>query len=204
MDTSELDWLADPVAADDPCGPRLDGTAQFEQFGALRLFGRCSLLHDEPDWRSLCERSLYSLTLSRDLRILPHLIAATLRTGTLIEVLPLFGLSRAWLARYWDEIHPQLGGDAIERRDALNLLADRVAILDRLHRMLCELQFTAGLNSLDAASVRLICFRTRKAMEAPRETRKIMWQQGGEAAVPQFDPLFAQLAHILQVMDSLV
>ena len=133
--TSELAWLAEPVAADDPCGPCLDGTAALAQLDAQRVFGLLTAPAVEPDWRTIQARAVSALRTSRDFRALAHLVAAQLRTGTLAEALPLFGLIHTWLARYWDEVHPRLDEDALERRNVLNCFSDRVAIVDALRRL---------------------------------------------------------------------
>lgn len=133
--TSELAWLAEPVAADDPCGARLDGSPQLVELDAQRVFGLLTAPSVEPDWRTIQSRSISALQKSRDFRALAHLVAAQLHIGALADTLPLFGLINTWLTRYWDEVHPRLDDDALERRNVLNCFADRVAIVDVLRRL---------------------------------------------------------------------
>jgi type VI secretion system protein ImpA len=133
--TSELAWLAEPIAADDACGAGLDGSPLLVQLDAQRVFGLLTAPGAEPDWRTIQSRAVSALRTSRDFRALAHLVVAQLHTGPLIEALPLFGLIHTWLERYWDEVHPRLDGDALERRNVLNCFADRVAIVDVLRRL---------------------------------------------------------------------
>jgi type VI secretion system protein ImpA len=133
--TSELAWLAEPVAADDPCGPGLDGSAALVQLDAQRVFGLLTAPVVEPDWRTIQACAIAALRTSRDFRGLAHLVAARLHTGPLVDVLPLFGLIRTWLDQYWKDVHPRLDEDAVERRNVLNCFSDRVAIVDALRRL---------------------------------------------------------------------
>jgi len=133
--TSELAWLAEPVAADNPCGESLDGTPALTELDAQRVFGLLTLPPVEPDWRTSQTRAVAALRNSRDFRALAHLVAARLRTGTLADALPLFVLIHTWLTRYWEEVHPRLDEDALERRNALNCFSDRVAVVDALRRL---------------------------------------------------------------------
>jgi len=133
--TLDFAWLAQPVAADEPCGVSLDGTPALTELEAQRVFGLLTAPGSETDWRALQARAASALRTSRDLRALAHLVAALLRTGTLLDVLPLFVLIHTWLAHYWDEVHPRLDDDALERCNALNCFADRVAIVDALRRL---------------------------------------------------------------------
>jgi len=133
--TSDFAWLAQPIAADNPCGASLDGTPALVELDAQRVFGLLTPPSTEPDWHNLQTRSVSALTTSRDLRALAYLVAARLRSGTLVETLPLFALIHTWLERWWDEVHPRLDEDALERRNALNCFADRVAVVDALRRV---------------------------------------------------------------------
>src|SRR5262245_45340990 len=109
--TSEFAWLADPVASDDACGVSLDGSSALADLDAHRVFGLLTTQGVEPDWRAVRTQALAALRTSRDLRALAHLVAAQLRTGTLIEALPLFALIHTWLERYWIDVHPRIDDD---------------------------------------------------------------------------------------------
>jgi type VI secretion system protein ImpA len=127
--------LAEPVAAQRPCGAGLDETQTLVAIEAFRVFGRLTPAASEPDWRELRELCVAALKESKDLRVLAHFIAASIRLDPLADVLRMFPLVDAWLSRYWDTVYPLIDDDAIMRRNALSLFADRVAIVDALRRM---------------------------------------------------------------------
>jgi type VI secretion system protein ImpA len=131
---SELAQLAEPLSADSPCGENLEDTPTLAAFDAYHLFGLLTPPANEPDWREIQAKSLETLKQSKDFRLLAHLLAAVLRTGTLQDSLQILVLADDWLTRYWDEVYPRLDEDAIMRRNALACLADRIAIIDALRR----------------------------------------------------------------------
>lgn len=131
----KLEALAGPVSADQPCGANLEDTAELAALDAYRIFGLLVAPQEEPDWRELRNRSLNVLSQSRDIRVLAHLAAAVLRTGSLIEALGIFPLLNAWLNEHFDRVYPVIDEDAIARRNALNCFCDRVAIVDPLRRL---------------------------------------------------------------------
>jgi type VI secretion system protein ImpA len=132
---SQLNGLAGPVTPERPGGRDLEDAPELAAFDAQRVFGLLVAPSEEPDWRSMQERALALLQESRDLRILAHLAAATLRTGTLADALSIFPIIDIWLTSHWDDVYPKVDEDAIARRNALNCFADRVAILDPLRRL---------------------------------------------------------------------
>ena len=231
--TSELAWLAEPVAADDACGPRLDGSPMLAALDAQRVFGLLTPPVVEPDWRTLHTHAVSALRTSRDFRALAHLVAAQLRTGTLADSLPLFGLIQTWLALYWDEVHPRLDEDALERRNVLNCFADRVAIVDALRRLplvthaqlgafsLRDIDIATGLQpnpdsdreprsaqeveavlaAAESASVIQLRNAASEAQVALLAAQEIMRTRAGDAAIPQFDALVAQLGRIQKLLS---
>jgi len=231
--TSELAWLAEPVTAEDPCGPGLDGSPVLAELDAQRVFGLLTAPTVEPDWRTIQARSVSALRANRDFRALANLVAAQLHTGALVDALPLFGLIQTWLERYWDEVHPRLDGDALERRNVLNCFADRVAIVDVLRRMPLLLHAQLGAFSLRdidiatglqpnpdpdreprsaqeveaalASAERTSVIQLRNAAGAARAAllaaEEVMRTRAGDAAIPQFDALVAQLGRIQKVLD---
>jgi len=72
---------------------------------------------------------------SKDLRLLAHLGAALLWTEGLAEFVDTLKTAAAWLEQYWSEVYPLLDGDAVERRNALNCLADPRVVLERLSHL---------------------------------------------------------------------
>jgi type VI secretion system protein ImpA len=130
----QLALLSEPLSLESPCGRGLDDTQTLAALEALRVFGRIKVAGDEPDWRTLRVASLAALEESKDLRVLAHLAAATLRSDTLSDVLRVIVLAEAWLDRYWAEVYPRIDEDAVARRNALMFFADRIAVIDPLRR----------------------------------------------------------------------
>jgi type VI secretion system protein ImpA len=130
----QLALLIEPLSVASPCGRGLDDTQALAALEALRVFGRIKAAGDEPDWRELRAASLAALEESKDFRVLAHLVAATLRSDTLSDVLRVIVLAEAWLDRYWTEVYPRLDEDAVARRNALMFFADRIAVIDPLRR----------------------------------------------------------------------
>src|ERR1700761_4847509 len=130
-----LTELSEPIAADSPCGVSLDETQTLGAIEAFRVFGRLTASETEPDWRQLKKACLEALKTSKDLRVLAHFTAASAHTDALPEVLRILPLVQTWLSQYWDTVYPLIDDDAIMRRNALNLFADRVAVVDVLRRM---------------------------------------------------------------------
>jgi type VI secretion system protein ImpA len=127
--------LVEPISAQHTCGVSLDGTQTLIAIEAFRVFGRLTPAASEPDWRGLRELCVDALKQSKDLRVLAHFIAASIRLDALADVLRLYPLVETWLSRYWDTLHPLIDDDALMRRTALNLFSDRVAIAGALRRM---------------------------------------------------------------------
>lgn len=134
----EASILVTPVAEDRPCGEDLDETQPLvlAGFDAYRLFGQTSPWpkDKQPDWREIRDRSLEVLAQSRDLRVLAHLSAAALHTEGLGAFGQTLTAAATWLSTWWDQTYPRIDEDAILRRNALNCLADRVAVVDGLRR----------------------------------------------------------------------
>jgi type VI secretion system protein ImpA len=130
-----LNQLAEPISQQQPCGAGLDETQTLVAIEAFRVFGRLTPAASETDWRALRDLCVATLKESKDLRVLAHFIAATIRLNSLADVLRIFPIVEIWLGRYWDELYPLIDDDAIMRRNALSLFADRVAIVDALRRM---------------------------------------------------------------------
>jgi type VI secretion system protein ImpA len=144
----QLGQLAEPIAAENPCGENLEETAQFGEIDAYRIFGQLTAPATEPDWRALRAASLSALQKSKDLRLLAHLAAAVIRADTLAGALQLFPLLATWLTNYWEEVFPRVEDDVVMRRNALVAFADRVAIVDPLRRLPLVAQTQLGSFSL--------------------------------------------------------
>jgi type VI secretion system protein ImpA len=134
----EASSLITPLAADNPCGADLDESEPMllPAFDAYRVFGQMAPWpkDQQPDWREIRDRSLEALAKSRDLRILSHLGASVLRTDGLAPFCETLSAAATWLEQWWDDTYPRIDEDAILRRNALNGLADRIAVVDGLRR----------------------------------------------------------------------
>ena len=130
---SELESLATPLAGDDPCGASLEDTQLLASFDAYHLFGQ-SVQLPETDWRELKGKSLEALEQSKDIRLLVHLAAASLRTDGWTGFLGSIHVAAAWIKDYWDGVYPRIDEDAILRKNALSCLSDRMAVIDGVRR----------------------------------------------------------------------
>ncbi len=130
---SELEALASPIAGENPCGASLEDTQLLASFDAYRLFGQ-SLQLPETDWRALKAASLEALAQSKDLRLLSHLAAASLRIDGWNGFLGSLKVAAGWMKQYWSTVYPLVDDDAILRKNALSCLSDRFAIIDGVRR----------------------------------------------------------------------
>jgi type VI secretion system protein ImpA len=126
--------LLQPITADRPCGEDLEDTQLLASFDAYRVFGQQTPLADGIDWREIRDRSLEALGTSKDLRLLTHLASAAVRTDGLETFAEVVSVGSKWLENWWSEVYPKVEDDLILRRNALNSLADRMAIVDGLRR----------------------------------------------------------------------
>ena len=134
MEQAELDALAPPIRAEQPCGDNLEDNPALATLNAFRVFGQGTAWDTPPEWPQIRRQSLDVLATSKDLRVLAHLGAAVLRTDGLDAFCPVIGVAAGWLERYWDGVYPLLEDDVIFRRNALSCFADRVAIIDAVRR----------------------------------------------------------------------
>lgn len=131
---SALTALIEPISADQPCGADLEDTQLLASFDAYRLFGQAAPLTDETDWREIRDRALEAIGTSKDFRLLAHLSSALLRAEGLDAFVDTLKLASLWLTTWPAEVFPRVDDDAILRRNALNGLADRMAVIDGLRR----------------------------------------------------------------------
>jgi type VI secretion system protein ImpA len=126
--------LLDAITAEHPCGEDLEDTQLLASFDAYRLFGQSAPLSAETDWREVRDRSLEALQQSKDLRLLAHLACAVLRTDGLSPFVQTLSIAARWLEQWSVEVFPRVDEDSILRRNALNGLADRMAVVDGVRR----------------------------------------------------------------------
>jgi type VI secretion system protein ImpA len=78
---------------------------------------------------------LDALAKSKDLRLLAYLGAAVLRTDGLPAFFGTIKVASEWVESFWSEVYPLIDEDAIARRNALNCLADPMAVVERFRRV---------------------------------------------------------------------
>jgi len=139
--------LIQPISPEQPCGVNLDETGVLSSFDALRLFGQVRPPEAPPEtdaekelaksrqWNRIRSDALEGLSKSKDLRLLAYLGTAMLRTDGLPEFAHVLTTASQWLESYWPQVYPLLDEDAVARRNALNCLADRMAVVDRVWRL---------------------------------------------------------------------
>jgi type VI secretion system protein ImpA len=143
--------LREPISAEQPCGQNLDDTPVLSALDSLRLFGQTRSPEAPPDadegdkglakakpaleWDRIRADAIDGLTRSKDLRLLAYLGAAVLRTDGLPAFALVLSTASHWLEAYWPGVYPLLDEDAIARRNALNCLADPMAVVDRVWRL---------------------------------------------------------------------
>jgi type VI secretion system protein ImpA len=126
--------LMEPVSAESPSGTDIEDTPLLASFDAYRLFGQMTAPSSDTDWREIRDRSAEALEQSRDLRLLAHLAAASLRTDGLQGLSGVLQVASRWFTDYADQLYPRVDEDAILRKNALNAFADRMAIVDAVRR----------------------------------------------------------------------
>lgn len=231
----EFRSLLEPLDAERPCGENLEDTHLLFSFDGYRLFGR-SMPYDTseddartrvgqpdlpPDWVDLERRAIEALRRSKDLRLLAHLAAAALRTQGLHAFCASLDAAASWLERWWVETYPPVDEDALLRRNALNLFADRIAILDDLQRLplvRSRQHGTVSLRDLESAGGREAGADERQVeaafaamppdelsalhasasggLAAVRRITHAMRDHAGIEAAPELEPLGALLAGI--------
>ena len=137
MSASEYSDLLEPISAEAPCGASIEDTQLLASFDAYRLFGQSTPLEQgdkKIDWREIKSASRDALKGCKDFRLLGHLAAAVARLEGIASYCSVLEVAAQWLESYWDSVHPQLDDDAIMRKNALNSLADRMAVVDALRR----------------------------------------------------------------------
>jgi type VI secretion system protein ImpA len=132
--TPQIDSLLKPISADAPCGEDLEDTQLLAAFDGFHLFGNDTPLPADTPWREIREKSDEALGKSRDLRLLAYLAAALVRTEGLTALCSVLTVMDRWLTERWELVFPRVAEDALLRKNALNSLADRMAVVDGLRR----------------------------------------------------------------------
>ncbi len=147
------DQLLQPITDTNPCGQSLEDSEQLAAFDAFRLFGQAKPLDappetdekgipekripkppESPEWPIIRDKALEALAKSKDLRLLAYLGTAALRSDGIPAFSDTLTVAASWLETYWGQVYPLIDEDAILRRNALNCLADPMAVVDALRR----------------------------------------------------------------------
>jgi type VI secretion system protein ImpA len=146
--------LLEPISPEEPCGKSLEDTDALNLLDSFQIFGQSTLDPEKvapgekpaparkearksdrpPNWGEIQDLSIDMLTGTKDLRILAHLAAAVLRTDGPQAFFQLLNVANEWVKAYWGQVYPLIEDDAIFRRNALNCLTDRPAVIDGLRR----------------------------------------------------------------------
>jgi type VI secretion system protein ImpA len=143
--------LLDPVAADAPCGKSLDYTDTLASLDAFEIFGQTTLepaprkpgdptpkgarkSDRPPNWPAIRDEAIGALRLSKDLRVLAYLAAATVRMDGIAAFAKTLDVATQWLVTYPSQVYPLIDEDALFRQNALNCLADPLAVVDAVRR----------------------------------------------------------------------
>jgi type VI secretion system protein ImpA len=231
MTADWVDELLAPLAADQPCGASLDGTPRLAAFDTFRLWGRSSWIETGannveveriPEWTDVKRKALEALGESKDLRILPFLGAAALRTDGLPAFTRILHVGAEWVERYWEGLFPLIeDGDAIPRCSALNCFADQLAVVDGLRRVplvshrqlgrfgLRDIESAADGTSINAAftAAPLEELQTTRrcvaeATDALQRIEATFLEKVGVEDAPTFDLLRTQMQSIDRVLRA--
>ena len=146
--------LLEPLSPEEPCGKSLEDTDALNLLDSFQIFGQSTLDPEKlapgekpaparkdarksdrpPNWGEIQDLSIDMLTGTKDLRILAHLAASVLRTEGPQPFFQLVTVANEWVKAYWGQVYPLIEDDAIFRRNALNCLTDRPAVIDGLRR----------------------------------------------------------------------
>lgn len=195
--------LCEPLSPQAPCGVDLEDTQLLASFDAFRIFGRDTPLSPEVDWSEIRQRSLDALTQSRDLRLLVHLAAATLRLEGLAPFCDILVVADRWLSEHWELVFPRVVDDALLRKNALSCLADPMAIVAALRRaaMVTHRQFgSVTLRDIDPATGQTDSTETDRGMPDPARIEAVLTATpGGE-----LETLVSVLSNGTNSLDNIV
>lgn len=132
--------LAEPIAADSPCGPDLEYDPEFlaleqaAQGKPEQVLGSTVVAAEEPDWDDVARRAEALLGRSKDLRVAVLYTRALTRRENLAGLAAGLSLIGQFVDRYWETVHPRLDPDERDgptmRLNALAALGPRVGAPD--------------------------------------------------------------------------
>lgn len=147
----ESQELLQPISDGQPCGENLEDTPLLASFDTFRVFGQQMPIDPTPErprvtregekppapveWGEVGARAIEALGKSKDLRLLAHLGAASLRTDGFGPFSRTLEVASHWLQSYWAETYPLIDEDAMLRRNALNCFADPMGVVEAVRRL---------------------------------------------------------------------
>jgi type VI secretion system protein ImpA len=195
--------LCEPLSPEAPCGVDLEDTQLLASFDAFRIFGRDTLLSPEVDWSEIRRHSLDALAQSRDLRVLVHLAAATLRLEGIASFCAVLAVADRWMAEQWDLVFPRVADDALLRKNALSCLSDPMAIVAHFRRaaMVTHRQFgSVTLRDIDLATGQPDSTEEQQVALDPRRIEAALAATPGE----ELEALVAVLSSGANSLDNIV
>ena len=132
---SAFSWLLEPLSEADPCGESLEDTQLLASFDAYRVFGQIAPPSGDTDWRDIRSNAEEALKQSKDFRLLAHLGVARLHMQGLQPFCDVLAIAGQWMQQFPEQVYPRIDDDSILRKNALNCLADPLAIGDAVRKL---------------------------------------------------------------------
>lgn len=139
MSRIDVDALLRAVDADAPCGPNLEYDPLFVALEQAVLgkpevqYGATISAAVPPDWKIVRRMAADLLARSRDLRLVVHLLRASLALDGIDGLADAIRLIERMLDEQWQSVHPVLDADddmdPTSRLNSLAILADRATVL---------------------------------------------------------------------------
>lgn len=110
----DLSHLAEPISAEQPCGPDCEYDGRFLALSQAvagkpeQQFGDTIIAAVEPDWRAVEGKATELLAHTKDLRIVAWLTEAATRLHGVPGFAAGIQLMKLLCERYWEDVHPRL------------------------------------------------------------------------------------------------
>lgn len=140
----DIESLLSPIDEAEPSGPDLEYDAEWQEVERLsqpkaeQQFGDTIIPAEEPDWRTLAEKSEALFSRTKDIRNAILLARAQAHLDQFPGVASGIQLIHKMVEQFWDSVHPQLDAeddnDPTMRVNALSAMADPESLLTDLRR----------------------------------------------------------------------
>lgn len=165
MPVIDVASLTTGIAADAPCGPDLEYSADYVALLQLMRgtpdveYGDMRQAAADPDWKAVKAAALALLGQTRDLRLVVWLTRALTALHGWAGLDDGLALAESYIEQYWADVHPRLDADddddPTERVNALSALQDKDGLLRQVYTLaLAEspMHGSASLRILDIAA----------------------------------------------------